>query len=60
MKGNKNAVRLLYTTAVVIAFAVIFCAVFAPLLAPYDPSAVSPEEVLEHSSAAHWLSLIHI
>lgn len=54
MKGNKNAVRLLYTTAVVIAFAVIFCAVFAPLLAPYDPSAVSPEEVLEHSSAAHW------
>lgn len=55
MKGNKSAVRLLYTAAIFIASAVILCAVFAPLLAPYDPSAVSPEGVLEHSSAAHWL-----
>ena len=54
MKGNKSAVRLLYTAAIFIASAVILCAVFAPLLAPYDPSAVSPEEILEHSSAAHW------
>ena len=52
MKGNKSAVRLLYTAAIFIASAVILCAVFAPLLAPYDPSAVSPEEILEHSSAA--------
>lgn len=51
MKGNKSAVRLLYTAAIFIASAVILCAVFAPLLAPYDPSAVSPEEILEHSSA---------
>ena len=55
MKGNKSAVRLLYTAAIFIASAVILCAVFASLLAPYDPSAVSPEEILEHSSAAHWL-----
>ena len=54
MKESKSAVRLLYASAVFIASAVVFCAVFAPLLAPYDPSAVSPEEVLEHSSAAHW------
>ena len=54
MKESKSAVRILYTAAVFIASAVILCAVFAPLLAPYDPSAVSPEEILEHSSAAHW------
>lgn len=54
MKESKSAVRLLYASAVFIASAVVFCAVFAPLLAPYDPSAVSPEEILEHSSAAHW------
>ena len=54
MKESKSAVRLLYTAAIFIASAVILCAVFAPLLAPYDPSAVSPEEILEHSSAAHW------
>ena len=54
MKESKNAVKLLYASAVFIASAVVFCAVFAPFLAPYDPSAVSPEEILEHSSAAHW------
>ena len=35
MKGNKSAVRLLYTAAIFIASAVILCAVFASLLAPY-------------------------
>ncbi|WP_194904571.1 ABC transporter permease [Catenulispora rubra] len=40
--------------AVVLAL-VIAVAVFAPLLAPYDPNAVDPMNVLSGPSAAHWL-----
>ncbi|GGV40222.1 ABC transporter permease [Streptomyces longisporoflavus] len=34
---------------------VVLAAVFAPLLAPYDPNAVDPLAVSQGSSAAHWL-----
>ncbi|MFC8126514.1 ABC transporter permease [Streptomyces sp. NPDC057302] len=34
---------------------VVLAAVFAPLLAPYDPNAVDPLAVSRGSSAAHWL-----
>ncbi|MGW6055557.1 ABC transporter permease [Streptomyces sp. NPDC055189] len=34
---------------------VVVAAVFAPLLAPYDPNAVDPLAVSRGSSAAHWL-----
>lgn len=55
MNGNKRKIHFLYKLAVFTAAAVIICAVFAPFISPYDPTAVSPEEILEHSSAAHWL-----
>ncbi|USQ86403.1 ABC transporter permease [Streptomyces phaeoluteigriseus] len=38
----------------VVAVAVL-AALFAPLLAPYDPDAVDPTAVYQGSSAAHWL-----
>jgi peptide/nickel transport system permease protein len=34
---------------------VVLAAVFAPLIAPYDPNAVDPMAVSQGSSAAHWL-----
>ncbi|MER7395786.1 ABC transporter permease [Streptomyces sp. NPDC000151] len=34
---------------------IILAAVFAPLLAPYDPNAVDPMAVSQGGSAAHWL-----
>lgn len=33
----------------------IFCAVFAPVIAPYDPLAVVPFEILLPPSADHWM-----
>jgi peptide/nickel transport system permease protein len=44
---------LLAAAGVVVFFVVL--ALFAPLLAPYDPSAVDPMDVLSGPSAAHWL-----
>ena len=34
---------------------VVLAALFAPLLAPYDPNAVDPMAVSQSASAAHWL-----
>ena len=33
---------------------VLASAVFAPVLAPYDPLAIAPAEILQRPSAAHW------
>jgi peptide/nickel transport system permease protein len=34
---------------------VLGCAIFAPVLAPYDPLAIAPADILQRPSAAHWL-----
>ena len=45
----------LYRLAAVIMVCMVAMAVLAPVLAPYDPDAVSPEEILQYSSSSHWL-----
>jgi peptide/nickel transport system permease protein len=45
----------LFTAAVVVLVLLVLLAVFAPLLAPYDPDAVSLKNSLAGSSAEHWL-----
>ncbi|OQR61513.1 ABC transporter permease [Streptomyces maremycinicus] len=45
---------VLVVACAVVAVAVL-AALFAPLLAPYDPDAVDPAAVYQGSSAAHWL-----
>ncbi|MCG7208457.1 ABC transporter permease [Streptomyces arenae] len=45
---------VLVVAGAVVALAVV-AAVFAPLLAPYDPDAVDPTAVFRSASAAHWL-----
>lgn len=51
--------RLLGDPAGAIAAAVIFAffaaALFAPLIAPYDPIAINPRERMQGASFAHWL-----
>ncbi|MFN8593496.1 MAG: ABC transporter permease [Thermomicrobiales bacterium] len=39
----------------VICLVVLVCAIFAPVLAPYDPLAIAPVDILKRPSAAHWL-----
>ena len=34
---------------------VLGCAIFAPVLAPYDPIAIVPTAILQRPSASHWL-----
>lgn len=54
MKQNR-LMAFLYKGAAFVVLFVIFCAVFAPWIAPYDPTQVSPDSILEYSSSAHWL-----
>ena len=54
MKQNR-LMSFLYKGAAFVVLFVIFCAVFAPWLAPYDPTQVSPDSILEYSSSTHWL-----
>jgi peptide/nickel transport system permease protein len=42
-------------TGLLIVLLVTFCSVFAPVLAPYDPIALSPADRLQGPSAEHWL-----
>lgn len=45
----------LFTAAVVVLVLLVVCAVFAPLIAPYDPNAINLKNSLAGSSADHWL-----
>lgn len=47
--------RVLYLGSVVVLAAVVLAAIFAPLVAPYDPDAVDFTSFLAPPSAAHWL-----
>jgi peptide/nickel transport system permease protein len=42
------------TMGAVLAIALTLCAIFAPLLAPYDPARISLPDRLSGPSAAHW------
>ncbi|SEK48674.1 ABC transporter permease [Streptacidiphilus jiangxiensis] len=47
--------KLVLVAAGAVVALVVLAAVFAPLIAPYDPNAVDPMAVSQGSSAAHWL-----
>ncbi len=47
--------RKLYTIGFVIVVIIFFVAIFAPLLAPYDPINTDLRDVLKQPSAQHWL-----
>ncbi|CAH0237863.1 Glutathione transport system permease protein GsiD [Microbacterium oxydans] len=47
--------RVLYLGSVIVLAAVVLAAIFAPLVAPYDPDAVDFTSFLAPPSAAHWL-----
>lgn len=47
--------RMLYLASVVVLAVVVLAAIFAPLIAPYDPDAVDFLSFLAPPSAAHWL-----
>jgi peptide/nickel transport system permease protein len=53
--AKRRAPRLVVWLPLLFVFAVIFCALFAPLLAPFSPDLVQPERALEAASARHWL-----
>ena len=55
----KKELHWIYGMALFLAMGIVFLALFAPWIAPYDPTAVSTEEILEGMSSSH-LSLIHI
>ena len=55
MRKQITALRFIYKLAFIVVAVIIICAVFAPWIAPYDPYQVSVDEILQHSSAQHWL-----
>ncbi len=55
MKRKTTYLHILYGFAALTVTVIVAAAVFAPWIAPYDPSAVSMDEILEYSSPAHWL-----
>lgn len=46
---------VLYKISACVLALIVGCAVFAPLLVPYDPNRVSPDETLQSCSAVHLL-----
>jgi peptide/nickel transport system permease protein len=52
---QREKLSLLYYAACAAVLLVLLTACLAPLLAPYDPTAVSADEILEHASWKHWL-----
>ncbi len=55
MKKTLRPITLIYIAAAIVIAVTIFCAIFAPWIVPYDPTSVTPDEILEYSSSAHWL-----
>ena len=51
----KKELHLIYKMALFLAMGIVFLALFAPWIVPYDPTAVSTEEILEGMSSSHWL-----
>lgn len=51
----KRELHWIYGMAFFLAMGIVFLALFAPWIAPYDPTAVSTEEILEGMSSSHWL-----
>ena len=51
----KKELHWIYGMALFLAMGIVFLALFAPWIAPYDPTAVSTEEILEGMSSSHWL-----
>lgn len=47
--------RWMVLFGLVILFLVVICAIFAPLIAPYDPYEIATGASLEQPSAKHWL-----
>lgn len=45
----------LYIFAFVVTVGIVLCAALAPWIAPFDPTEVHTEEILEYSSSRHWL-----
>lgn len=44
-----------YVLAFVITGGILACAILAPWIAPFDPTEVRTDEILEYSSSRHWL-----
>lgn len=44
-----------YVLAFIITGGILACAILAPWLAPFDPTEVRTDEILEYSSSRHWL-----
>ena len=44
-----------YALAFIITGIILACAILAPWLAPFEPNEVRTDEILEYSSARHWL-----
>ncbi|SDF31911.1 ABC transporter permease [Sporomusa acidovorans] len=50
-----NRVPVIYKLAALILALLVGCAIFAPVIAPYDPNQVLPDETLQACSGTHWL-----
>lgn len=50
-----NKASIVYKLAAVSLLLLVSAAVFAPVIAPYDPNLVMPDETLQPCSAKHWL-----
>ncbi len=55
MMKNFTQLSMRYKLAAAFIVCIIAAAIFAPWLAPYDPVAVSTEEILQPPSVEHWL-----
>lgn len=49
-----KSIRIIYLMAAVVVLLIVLCALFAPWIAPYDPTLVSMDEILEGCSRIHW------
>ena len=50
-----NKASIIYRLAAVVLLLLVASAVLAPVIAPYDPNRVMPDETLEPCSFSHWL-----
>lgn len=52
---SSGLMRFVYGCAFAVTVGMLLCAVFAPWIAPFDPTEVRTEEILEPASSLHWL-----
>jgi len=55
LRKPRNRGNALYLASIIILGVIVLAAVFAPLVAPYDPDALDLFNVLSGPSTAHWL-----